>query len=98
MPAPTVDARFAPPVLLAGTVESIFYGDMDAEVEVAVKVGSVHVIVTKKRKPYHHEHDFTQLGLNPRTADIVVVKIGYLEPELYNMQRGLDHGAYPGWC
>ena len=91
-----VDSRFAPPVLLSGTVESIFYGDTDAEVEVAIKVGSVHVIVTKKRKPYHHEHDFTQLKLNPRTADVVVVKIGYLEPELYNMQRGWIMALTPG--
>ena len=81
-----VDFRFAPPVKISGTVESIKYGDVDAEVEVAIKVGSVHVIVTQKRKPYHHEHDFTDLGLNPRKTDIVVVKIGYLEPELYAMR------------
>ena len=91
-----VDARFAPPVKLSGIVESIFYGDVDAEVEVSIKVGSVHVIITQKRKPYHHEHDFTQLGLNPRTADIVVVKIGYLEPELYNMQHGWLMALTPG--
>ena len=82
-----VDTRYAPPVHIKGTVESIFKGDVDAEVEVAIKVGSVHIIVTKKRKPYHHEHDFTNLGLNPRKTDIVVVKIGYLEPELYNIKR-----------
>ena len=49
-------------------------------------MGSVNVIVTRKRKPYHKEADFTRLGLNPRQADIVVVKIGYLEPELYAMK------------
>jgi microcystin degradation protein MlrC len=81
-----VDARFAPPVPLCGTVTAIEYGDRNAEVEVVVKVGSVHVIVTQKRKPYHEE-DFTRLGLNPRTADIVVVKIGYLQPKLYDMQK-----------
>ena len=81
-----VDARFAPPILLSGKVKSIQYGDRDAEVEVAVLVGSVHVIVTQKRKPYHKERDFTRLGLNPRESDIVVVKIGYLEPELYAMK------------
>ncbi|OOQ61422.1 M81 family metallopeptidase [Mucilaginibacter pedocola] len=91
-----VDARFAPPVQLNGTVESIVYGDKDAEVEVVVKVGSVHVIVTKKRKPYHKEIDFTRLGLNPRTADIVVVKIGYLEPELYAMRADWLLALTPG--
>jgi microcystin degradation protein MlrC len=92
----TVDARNAPPVHIAGKVESIVYGDKDAEVEVSVKVGSVHVIVTQKRKPYHHERDFTKLGLNPRTADIVVVKIGYLEPELYAMKADWLLALTPG--
>jgi microcystin degradation protein MlrC len=81
-----VDARFAPPLFIAGKVESIEYGDRDAEVEAVIRVGSVHVIVTQKRKPYHKERDFTRLGLNPRKTDIVVVKIGYLEPELYAMR------------
>src|SRR5690606_17283105 len=53
-----IDNRFAPPVMLKGTVEAIKEGDGAAEVEVVVKVGSVHVIVTKKRKPYHNEKDF----------------------------------------
>jgi microcystin degradation protein MlrC len=91
-----VDARFAPPLKISGTVESIKYGDKDAEVEAAVRVGSVHVIVTQKRKPYHHEHDFTNLGLNPRKTDIVVVKIGYLEPELFAMRADWILGLTPG--
>jgi microcystin degradation protein MlrC len=91
-----VDARFAPPVHIAGIVEAIKYGDIDAEVEVSVRVGSVHVIVTQKRKPYHHEHDFTDLGLNPRKTDIVVVKIGYLEPELYAMRADWIMALTPG--
>ena len=91
-----VDARFAPPVKLKGTVESIVKGDKDAEVEVVVKVGSVHVIVTQKRKPYHKEIDFTRLNLTPRKADIVVVKIGYLEPELYAMQADWIMALTPG--
>lgn len=91
-----VDDRFAPPVLLKGTVEAIEEGDGAAEVEVVVKVGSVHVIVTKKRKPYHRESDFTNLGLNPREADIVVVKIGYLVPELYDMRADWIMALTPG--
>src|SRR5690606_2972618 len=62
----TVDDRFSPPLLLTGTVEAIEHGDRNAEIEVVVKIGSVSVIVTKKRKPYHREKDFTRLGLDPR--------------------------------
>ena len=91
-----VDARYAPPVRLAGTVKAIEHGDKNAETEVVVQVGSVHVIVTRKRKPYHLERDFTRLGLNPRKADIVVVKIGYLEPELYAMRADWILALTPG--
>ncbi|HUQ67121.1 MAG TPA: M81 family metallopeptidase [Flavitalea sp.] len=91
-----VDARYAPPLLITGTVESIVKGDRDAEAEVVVKTGSAHVIVTRKRKPYHKEADFTRLGLKPRETDIVVVKIGYLEPELYAMKNGWLLALTPG--
>ncbi len=91
-----VDSRYAPPLLLKGTITAIEQGDKDAETEVVVKTGSVSVIVTKKRKPYHKEADFTRLGLNPRKADIVMVKIGYLEPELYDMQKDWLLALTPG--
>ena len=76
-----VDNRFAPPVLLKGKVLAIKEGDPDAKVEIVVQVGSLKIIVTEKRKPYHYEKDFINLGLNPRKTDILVVKIGYLVPE-----------------
>ncbi|MCB0838776.1 MAG: MlrC C-terminal domain-containing protein, partial [Bacteroidetes bacterium] len=94
--AAAIDNRYAPPVQLSGTVTAIKHGDIHAETEVVIKVGSVSVIVTKKRKPYHHESDFTDLDLNPRESDIVVVKIGYLVPELYDMRGGWIMALTPG--
>jgi microcystin degradation protein MlrC len=91
-----IDDRYAPPIPLQGTVEAIKHGDQHAETEVVVKVGSVHVIVTKKRKPYHHESDFTDLGLKPRETDILVVKIGYLVPELYDLRADWVMALTPG--
>ena len=91
-----IDDRYAPPVELNGTIEAIEHGDKHAETEVVVRVGSIRVIVTKKRKPYHREADFTRLGLNPREADIVVVKIGYLVPELYDMRGDWIMALTPG--
>ena len=61
-----------------------------------MKVGSVRVIVTKKRKPYHYEADFTRLGLDPRKTAILVVKIGYLVPELYDMRGDWIMALTPG--
>jgi microcystin degradation protein MlrC len=91
-----IDDRYAPPVLLTGIVKAIEHGDRHAETEVVVEVGSVQVIVTKKRKPYHHEADFTRLGLTPREVDILVVKIGYLVPELYDMRADWIMALTPG--
>jgi microcystin degradation protein MlrC len=92
----SIDSRFAPPVQLTGKIEAIKHGDRYASTEVVVKTGSIHVIVTAKRKPYHYEKDFTDLGLNPREADIVVVKIGYLVPELYDMRGDWIMALTPG--
>ena len=91
-----VDSRYSPPILLSGIVKSIKHGDIHAKTEVVVKVGSVNVIVTKKRKPYHYEKDFTDLKLEPKESDIVVVKIGYLVPELYNIRADWIMALTPG--
>ena len=81
-----IDDRYAPPLELTGEVTAIKHGDVHAETEVVVKVDNAYIIVTKKRKPYHRKSDFTNLGLTPSETDIIVVKIGYLVPELYNMR------------
>ncbi|MFE9340573.1 M81 family metallopeptidase [Streptomyces sp. NPDC007063] len=91
-----VDDRHAGPVTLTGVVHAVRHGDRDAGTEVVIRAGSVHAILTRLRKPYHHEHDFTDLGLDPRGADIVIVKIGYLEPELAEMSAGWKMALTPG--
>ena len=91
-----VDNRFAPPIELNGIIKAIEHGDKHAETEVVVQVGSVQIIVTKKRKPYHYEKDFINLGLHPREIDILVVKIGYLVPELYNIRGDWNMALTPG--
>lgn len=91
-----VDNIHAGPLTMSGRVHSIKHGDRDAETEVVLRVGCVYAILTKLRKPYHKEKDFTDLDLNPRAADIVIVKIGYLEPQLYDMAKGWMLGLTPG--
>lgn len=91
-----IDDRFAPPLRLQGKISAIKEGDLHAETEVVVEVGNVSVIVTKKRKPYHKVRDFTDLDLDPRTTDILVVKIGYLVPELYDIRADWVMALTPG--
>lgn len=90
-----VDSRYAPPVRLSGTITAIENDDTGNTV-VVVKTGSISVIITKKRKAYHYERYFTEVGLNPRETDILVVKIGYLVPELYDMRKGWIMALTPG--
>ncbi len=50
--------------------------------EAVVRIDGVELVLTARRRPFHAIADFTRLGLDPRTARIVVVKSGYLSPEL----------------
>jgi microcystin degradation protein MlrC len=50
--------------------------------EVVVEVEGLKVIITERRRPYHFIADFQKLGIEPLDHKIVVVKIGYLEPDL----------------
>ena len=91
-----VDDRFAPPVRIKGEITAIEHNDNTGQTEVVVKVGNVSVIVTKERMAYHYENAFTRLGLNPRETDILIVKIGYLVPELYDMRADWVMALTPG--
>jgi microcystin degradation protein MlrC len=91
-----VDSRYAGPVQLSGIVESVTPGDPQAELEVVLRVGSMHIIVSQKRKAYRLEGDYTRLGLKPREMDIVIVKTGYLDPELYAMHADWILALTPG--
>lgn len=50
--------------------------------EAVVRIGGIDLVLTARRRPFHNIPDFTRLGLDPRTAKIVVVKSGYLSPDL----------------
>jgi microcystin degradation protein MlrC len=91
-----VDAGPSGPVPLTGTVFSITDGDPDAGTQVVVRSGGVYAIITERRKPFHHLADFTMLGIDPHAMDVVAVKIGYLEPELYTLAAGWKLGLTPG--
>ncbi len=50
--------------------------------EAVVRIGGIDLVLTARRRPFHNIEDFTRLGLDPHTAKIVVVKSGYLSPDL----------------
>lgn len=64
--------------------EVVFLADHadPAERMAVLRIGSIDVVATARRRPFHDISDFTELGLDPSTAKILVVKSGYLSPEL----------------
>ena len=63
---------------------------------VDVSVGGLRVIVTSRRNQYTTLEQFSRVGLDPRTTDIVVVKIGYLEPDLHDLAADWILALTPG--
>lgn len=91
-----VDDRVSPPVSVTGTLLSRHEGDPAAGRIAVLGVGGLRVIVTEFRKAFHAVQDFTQIGLDPAAADLVVTKIGYLEPTLYEIAQGWTLALTPG--
>jgi microcystin degradation protein MlrC len=50
--------------------------------EAVVQIEGVTLALSAQRRPYHDIADFTRLGLQPSAYKIIVVKSGYLSPEL----------------
>jgi microcystin degradation protein MlrC len=91
-----IDSRPSGPVPLSGTVFSLLRDDPVGGDIAVIARGGLRVILTSRRKPYHHISDFTELGLSVAAADLVVVKIGYLEPELYEAAADWRLALTPG--
>ncbi|MBB3963085.1 M81 family metallopeptidase [Rhizobium metallidurans] len=53
-----------------------------AERQAVVRIGGITVVLAARRRPYHNIADFTLLGLDPKAVRLLVVKSGYLSPEL----------------
>lgn len=50
--------------------------------QAVVRTGGITVVLAARRRPYHNIEDFTLLGLDPQAVALLVVKSGYLSPEL----------------
>lgn len=90
-----IDSR--PPGPLNVTAEVVTLVDDPQGLRTAVlRLGGIDVIVTSRRNQYTTLEQFDRVGLDPRTADIVVVKIGYLEPDLHALAADWILALTPG--
>ncbi|UFU03607.1 M81 family metallopeptidase [Ruania suaedae] len=90
-----VDDRVSPPARVLGVLHGLHTDPVAGRVAV-IRVGGVHVIVTERRKAFHATDDFARLGLDPAAADLIITKIGYLEPTLHAIAQGWTLALTPG--
>jgi microcystin degradation protein MlrC len=78
----TLDPEGSRPV--EGKVEILFLLPVDEprERQAVVRMQGVTVVLTARRRPFHYISDFTQLDLCISDYKLVIVKSGYLSPEL----------------
>lgn len=91
-----VDGRVSGPVRVTGRLVGWYEGDPAAGRIAVIRRGGLHVILTEFRKAYHATDDFAAIGLQPEDADVIVTKIGYLEPTLYDVAKGWTLALTPG--
>ena len=52
-----------------------------------VNINNNVIIITKNRQPFHYLNDFKNLNIDINNFNILVVKQGYLSPELYKLSQ-----------
>ncbi|NUW31958.1 M81 family metallopeptidase [Nonomuraea sp. SMC257] len=90
-----VDARPPGPLLLEGTLEAVA-DDPDGGRVASVRVGGLSVFLTSRRMQYRLLESYRRLGVDVAGVDVVTVKIGYLEPELFEAAAGWMLALTPG--
>lgn len=78
----SLDTKGSQPVKGNFTVKYLLDVIEPSDAQAVVSIGGIDLVLSAKRRPYHNIADFSRLGLDPRKARIVVVKSGYLSPEL----------------
>ncbi|WP_064683997.1 M81 family metallopeptidase [Rhizobium bangladeshense] len=78
----SLDTKSSKPVVARFSVRFLHETSDPADRQAVVSIGGLDLVLSAKRRPYHNIVDFTRLGLDPHRAKIIVVKSGYLSPEL----------------
>jgi microcystin degradation protein MlrC len=95
----TLDPQGSRPINLEAEILFLLAAESPRERRAVVRIDGVTVVLTAARCPFHDIRDFTALGLHPADFKLLVVKSGYLSPELAPVARpalmALSDGAIP---
>lgn len=83
----TLDPVGSNPVEIEGEVSFLLDAGSPRDRQAVIRTGGVTLVVTASRRPFHYIEDFARLGLDPLKFKLVVVKSGYLSPELAAIAR-----------
>jgi microcystin degradation protein MlrC len=78
----TLDAAGSQPVCVTAQVKSLAPASNEAARQAVITAEGVTIVLTGGRRPFHHLADFATLGLKLSDYRLLVVKSGYLSPEL----------------
>ncbi|MCU1258478.1 MAG: Microcystin degradation protein MlrC-like protein [Bryobacterales bacterium] len=78
----TLDPKASRPLKTEAVVKFLLPETNPARREAVVQIQGVTLVLAAYRRPYHDIADFTRFGLHPKSFKIIVVKSGYLSPEL----------------
>jgi microcystin degradation protein MlrC len=78
----TLDPKASQPVKAEAVVKFLLAETNPARREAVVEIQGITLALAAYRRPYHDVKDFTRFGLDPKAFKIIVVKSGYLSPEL----------------
>ena len=70
------------PAVIEGRVLRLDDPGGAAERQAVVRAGGITIVLSARRRPYHTLSDFARLGLDPKQVRLLVVKSGYLSPDL----------------
>jgi microcystin degradation protein MlrC len=91
-----LDTVHGKPLPVQGQVLALFAGDPERGRQSVLQVDNVKVILTERRTAFTRAADFAQVGIDPLAHKIVVVKLGYLFPDLLRIASQAFMALSPG--
>ena len=78
----TLDPAGSAPLQTQAEIIFLAAAGEDSERQAVIRIGGIHVALTARRRPFHTHADFAAIGQDPRKVKLLVVKSGYLSPDL----------------
>lgn len=93
----TLDTAGSEPVTLTGRVQFLTQAENNTErVAVLALANNIVVVLHARRRPFHHFSDFTALNLDIHGFNVLLVKSGYLSPDLRTVAKPALLALTPG--